>query len=188
MLCLGLLYHLDTPDVFELLASISAVCARLALIDTNVSLGADEERRWWGRSYAGRRYFEHDPGSTPEERERSLKRSIDNPEAFWLTRASLVNALADVGFTSVQECLVPGRGTRRDRPTFMALKGEHQTLRAVPRAEGLRRWRWPQREHEVVHPNQHRLYRLAVRRPWLRRSAACVPAPVRRRLRRMVDR
>jgi hypothetical protein len=179
VLCLGILYHLDTPDVFELLARIAEVCAHVALIDTNVSVAADELRVWRGRSYAGRRYFEHDPASAAEERERLLKRSIDNPEAFWLTRASLLNALADVGFSSVHECLNPGVRTRRDRPTLMAFKGQAQSLRVVPDAEQLRPWRWSQGEDEGVHPNQRRLYRLGVRYPRVRRAVGRVPTPVR---------
>jgi 2-polyprenyl-3-methyl-5-hydroxy-6-metoxy-1,4-benzoquinol methylase len=41
VLCLGILYHLDTPGLFELLARISEVCAHVAFIDTNVSVAGD---------------------------------------------------------------------------------------------------------------------------------------------------
>lgn len=184
VLCLGILYHLDAPDVFELLARISDVCERLALFDTHVAAAPDEERTWQGRTYAGRRYAEHDPSSTPEERERRLKASIDNPESFWLTRASLLNALADVGFTSVHEVLNPGMPSWADRPTFLALKGEPQRVRLEPRLGSEPAWRWDERRRERLHPQQRRTYQLAVRHPWLRRAARRLPPGLRAALRR----
>lgn len=162
---------------------------RAALIDTNLSVESEEVRSWRGRPYGGRRYFEHDPDSSPEERERaSPKRSIDNPEAFWLTQASLLNALDDVGFTSVQECLNPGLKRRRDRQTLIALKGSRQALRLPPGADRVRPWRWSDRAEDGLHANQRRLYRLGVRHPWIRRSVARLPTPARKRLRRWIVR
>jgi hypothetical protein len=189
VLCLGILYHLDAPDVFELLQRISELCTRVALIDTNISVEPVEQRQWGGRDYAGRRYFEHDASSSAQERERDApKRSYDNPEAFWLTRASLLNALADVGFTSVQECLNPGRRMRRDRPTLMALKGRRRKLRVAAGSERVGRWRWREGDEPPLHANQSRLYDLAVRNPWLRGSLARVPPSARTKAKRLLVR
>src|SRR6266704_3373716 len=38
ILFLGILYHLDAPDVFRVLENIHAMCRRMVIIDTHVSL------------------------------------------------------------------------------------------------------------------------------------------------------
>ncbi len=37
VLCCGILYHLDAPDVFVLLENIAKVCKRLVIVDTHVA-------------------------------------------------------------------------------------------------------------------------------------------------------
>ena len=39
VLCLGILYHLDVPDVFAFLEQIADVCRDIAVIDTRVAFG-----------------------------------------------------------------------------------------------------------------------------------------------------
>src|SRR5262249_350381 len=39
VLCLGILYHLDTPDVMKLAKNLAEVCTRVAIIDTHLRYG-----------------------------------------------------------------------------------------------------------------------------------------------------
>jgi hypothetical protein len=133
VLCLGILYHLDAPDVFGFLERVAHVCEGFALFDTHVSLAAEKSHLFKGKTYWGRGYQEHDPRSTPEHRAGQLWASLDNPESFWLTRASLYNALSHVGFTSVHECITPPEAEKpADRVTLLAFKGQRQRLLSAP--------------------------------------------------------
>jgi SAM-dependent methyltransferase len=130
---LGLLYHLDAPDVFRVLENIYALCADLLLVDTFVSSVDTDEVAWRGRAYRGQRWREHEDGDSPEVRRGRVLRSIDNTFAFRLTRASLVQALRDVGFTSVLECHVPIEPDRPDdRVTLAARKGRSVRVSTYP--------------------------------------------------------
>jgi SAM-dependent methyltransferase len=155
VLCLGLLYHLDTPDVFELVRTIASVCRRLAVFETQVALAARETRGWEGREYAGRVYREPPaPWS-----------SIGNPESFWLTRPSLLNLLADAGFTSVAELLSPPvleLAAYRDHVALLALRGEELALRTPP-PDALERW--PERLRRTAHAAQGGVW---AAREWIR--------------------
>ena len=53
VLCLGILYHLDAPDVFRLLERMAEVCRRALVIDTSVAARGNEERSHSGQSYRG---------------------------------------------------------------------------------------------------------------------------------------
>ena len=85
VLCWGLLYHLDTPELFTFTRQVRDVCDGIALVDTHIAL-ADEElgalspEMFWGdpsqlgpierrshegAGYWGRSYLEHPPESTP---------------------------------------------------------------------------------------------------------------------------
>ena len=107
VLCLGILYHLDVPDVFTLIENIAEVCQRFTIIDTHVSRAGEEFYIHNGNKYFGIRIQEHRADSISEERARNLWASLDNAKSFWLTRPSLYNLLAHVGFTSVYECHYP---------------------------------------------------------------------------------
>jgi SAM-dependent methyltransferase len=133
VLCLGILYHLDAPDVFGFIERIAEVCEGFALFDTHVSLAAEKSQVHKDRTYWGRAYREHDPASTPEQRAGQLWASLDNPESFWLTRASLCNALSHAGFTSIHECVTPPEAEKpADRVTLLAFKGQRQQLLSSP--------------------------------------------------------
>lgn len=160
VLCLGILYHLDAPDVFAFVERIAEVCRGFAIFDTEISLAADERRGYKGRTYWGRSNVEHGPASTPDERLKDQWASLDNPESFLLTRPSLVNALAHVGFTTVFECHVPPEAAKpRDRITLVAIKGHRQQLRSTPLLGDLEWEDWPERlpPHR---PRQKRYVRL----------------------------
>jgi hypothetical protein len=137
VLCLGILYHLDAPDVFAFIERIAEVCEGFAVFDTHVSLSAERSYAYKGRSYSGRTYREHDPSSSPEQRAGQLWASLDNVDSFWLTRASLCNALSHAGFTSIQDCVTPPEAEKpADRVTLLAFKGRRQHLLSSPLLSG----------------------------------------------------
>jgi SAM-dependent methyltransferase len=121
VLCIGIFYHLDAPDVFRFAESIADVCTRIAIVDTHVATASRRTYVHKGRVYRGRHFREDD---TPWA-------AIGNRRSVWLTRSSLYELLQEVGFTSVYECRVPDvpkydRMRRRgsaDRSTFIAMKG-----------------------------------------------------------------
>ena len=53
VLCLGLLYHLDAPDVFQLLERMRDLCRDLVIIETRVAPYPSERREHRGRQYLG---------------------------------------------------------------------------------------------------------------------------------------
>ncbi len=135
---LGILYHLDTPDVFELLTRVSDMCTGVTIVDTLVApvgrVGAD----WNGRSYDGDRYREHDDNDPAGVRRSRLLRSIDNTFAFRFTSRALVAALQAVGFTTVLECHAPFEpGKHADRITLVALKSDRVRVMTYPSVNGL---------------------------------------------------
>ncbi len=123
ILCAGLLYHLDAPDVFRLLRSMFALCTRCVVIETRTSIDGKDHVIDGNKTYRGTRVREHPAESTLQERKNNLWASIDNPESFWLTKISLLNALSHCGFTSVYECENPPLVREPDRCTLVALKG-----------------------------------------------------------------
>ena len=146
VLCLGILYHLDTPDVFDFVHAIAGMCSEVLVLDTSLSLVAQEKRTHAGREYWGRLYTEHRPRASEEERVAKLRASLDNPDSFWLTRPSLYNLLADAGFTSVLEAHVPRPGERwADRVTLVAGRGSYQAVPGTPNPADPP-MRWPERE------------------------------------------
>jgi SAM-dependent methyltransferase len=130
---LGLLYHLDVPDVFSVLENIHSLCTGLLLIDTLISLTVENQVEWRSRAYQGKRHREHDDGDTEEVRRSRVLRSIDNTFSFRFTKESLLRVLHDVGFTSVCECHVPFEpGKAVDRITLAALNGVPVLLSTYP--------------------------------------------------------
>jgi 2-polyprenyl-3-methyl-5-hydroxy-6-metoxy-1,4-benzoquinol methylase len=133
VICSGILYHLDVPDVFRFAEQIHSVCKHLAIVDTNISLKDDVSVDYRGHQYHGWFYKEHEPETTQEERLAGLWSSIDNVRSLWLTRPSLYNLLTNVGFTSVLECHVPPvPDVPADRITLIAVKGQAAGVRSSP--------------------------------------------------------
>jgi hypothetical protein len=151
VLCIGLLYHLDAPGVFSLIERMRSVCRGLLILDTHIALEDAEVARFadeafWvdphalssvrnatidGRTYRGRDYREHEPGTPAEERLQATWASLDNDTSFWPTKPSLLNALMSAGFTTVLEADVPPLvGMPPDRVTFVAVAGERAELRS----------------------------------------------------------
>ena len=138
---LGLLYHLDTPDIFAVLQNVHNLCRRLLVIDTLISLTVESKVEWRGYVYEGRRCREHGDNDTESVRRSRVLKSIDNTFSFRFTKASLVRLLSDSGFTSVCECHNPAEpGKAEDRITLAVVKGSPVLLSTYPwvndKAEG----------------------------------------------------
>lgn len=124
VLCLGILYHLDTPDIFKFLESIFAVCRRITVIDTAISLSPERTFFHNGKRYWGKTVPEHAAEASPKERQKNLWASLDNPTSAYLTKPSLYGLLYDIGYTSAYECHIPQEPQKpADRVTFVAIKG-----------------------------------------------------------------
>lgn len=134
---LGLLYHLDVPDLFLVLEQVADVCTRLLVVDTLISPAPEDPAAWRGRTYHGRRHREHDDDDPEDVRRARVLRSIDNTWSFRPTRAALVELLRAVGFSSVLECLAPPEpGKGDDRITVAAVKGVPVLLSTYPWING----------------------------------------------------
>lgn len=134
ILCLGLLYHLDIDSVRALLEAMRACCRRAVILDTHVTVTAGRELRSGGRTYLGQLRREHATGDSAETIRARQWASLDNLQSFWPTRASLFEALAEAGFSSVLECHLPQSGAVVDRVQLVAFAGEHIDVRTVPQA------------------------------------------------------
>ena len=178
VLCLGILYHLDAPDVFDFVHRMAEVCRHLLIIDTHISTTTEESISYGTHRYAGKYFIEHAPNATSEEKSKMLWASIDNDKSFWLTRASLNNLLAHAGFTSVYECWNPPLQEEiDDRLTLVAIKGQPQRvssplLAAAPPLE------WKERQ-EITANGRSRLS--LARRVW-----RVLPFPVQNITRKLV--
>jgi SAM-dependent methyltransferase len=161
VLCLGILYHLDAPDVFELVRALRETCRGFALVDTTVSVRAETAREWRGHVYWGSSIPEHRPSSSAEERLRELRSSLDNPDSFWPTQPSLYNLLLDVGFTSVLEARAPRSvPLPRDEVVLAAVSGKPNEIAGIEDRSAAPWPRIPEREDRGVHRSQTALGRL----------------------------
>jgi SAM-dependent methyltransferase len=130
---LGLLYHLDAPDVFAVLEDVVGVCGHLLVVDTLISMTPESHAAWRGQTYDGQRVREHEDTDSDEVRRSRVLKSIDNTFSFRFTREALLRVLRAVGFTSVYPCAVPFEpGKADDRLTLAAVKGKPVVLSAYP--------------------------------------------------------
>lgn len=174
VLCLGILYHLDAPDVFEFLWNVADVCRDFTVIETHFATTPEQKVTWRGREYWGLSCFEHAPDTPPEEKLKNVGASLDNPQAFWITHPSLCNVLRHVGFTSVFDCRNPVANVRigpnwesmiwGNRVTLAAFKGRPLALGTGPGTPQEDEVDWPEsldglRFEDFVH--QHELAKLA---------------------------
>ena len=138
VLCLGILYHLDVPDVFQFIERIGEVCDDIAVIDTLIAPGPTLSYVYDGTRYWGNRLSEgHKAIDSPEEKVKRYWASLDNVTSFHLSRTSLYCMLDRVGFTSVYECYIPAEPTKPiDRITLLAIKGTRQRVINAPLMEG----------------------------------------------------
>ncbi len=145
VLCLGILYHLDAPAVFDFLRQVGAVCRHLVVVDTQLApvpavAVVDRGETYWGRWHDERNYTAQ--FGRPAE---VLWSSLDNDRSFWFTRPSLWKFLDGLGFTSLVEVhgpAVPRYEAMRhregsDRATFVGIKGAAIAPKASPLPQSL---------------------------------------------------
>jgi len=131
VLCLGILYHLDVPDLFEFLARVYEVCRDFAIVETHFAAKPSVMHQWRGKRYWGTLIPEHPVGATREQKLKNLGSSLDNETAFWLTQASLCNVLQHVGFTSVFDCRIPLASLYVGEERAFKMWGNRITLAAI---------------------------------------------------------
>ena len=157
VLNVGILYHLDAPDLFGFMERVAQMCDGVMLLSTHHARWPLMRRRYRGRTYRGALFSEHRPSDSPEERMAHRRASLDNATSFWLTRASLVNLLADVGFTSVAETVLP-RPAPGEAPGNLwegvAWKGERVEVPTSPHAPPPDPPRVPEAGRRRPHPSQ----------------------------------
>lgn len=153
VLCLGILYHLDTPDVFEFARNLVGLTkpGGFALIETNIGLSRPRREPFGDRTYWGKSY--------PEDLTQ-VGASLDNLQSFWPTRPSLFNLLQHVGFTSVLQVampVIPVVDQMVDHLLLAAFKGAAADF-DPPQPEV-----WPERVVAGAHPTQGARWRLLER-------------------------
>jgi hypothetical protein len=137
VLCLGLLYHLDAPDVFQFIEKLSEVSASICIVDTRIALSPNAHYTYRDKVYSGLKGEEHHAGESREAKTAKLWASLDNNQNFWLSRATLYNALSHAGFTTVYECNVPAEPDKPpDRITVVAIKGRKPRILSAPLMAG----------------------------------------------------
>jgi|SRR5215207_5202039 len=144
ILCSGILYHLNTPDVFAFIESMYEMSERLLIIDTHISLNPNTSVTHKGETYSGEYWREYSDEDIELAGRKNLWASWGNPTSFQFTRPALVNFLSRTGFTSVYECFNPAHLNfgkpgleHRDRCTFVAINGQKQNLFTSPAANDL---------------------------------------------------
>lgn len=126
VLCLGILYHLEARDAVRLAARCYDLCERLTVIRSAIGLSGSESTTVDGYVYRGRRYVE-------DTSQRGA--SLDNASSILPTRMSLLNLMADIGFTSVAEVrnpAVPRLDDLVDSLMLVAMRGERVAYRSFP--------------------------------------------------------
>jgi SAM-dependent methyltransferase len=150
---LGILYHLDVPDSFNVIKNLYAMCRHLLIIDTHISLSPKEEIRYETETYKGSKVREHKDDDSNAARTSKLLASIDNTFSFLFTKESLVRLLRDVGFTTVFECHAPLEPFKpRNRITLIACKGLPVQISTYPWVNGI-----TEKEIESLIENEGRL-------------------------------
>ena len=153
VLCSGILYHLDVPNVFVFLERIAEVCQGVTVIDTHVGR-AEKEFTYKNKKYWGARVQEHSPAASPETKAKELWKSLTNPMSFLFTRPSLYNCLAHVGFTSIYETHYPREvfSYSSERVNLVAIKGKHEDVLSMPLINSLPEKAWTEQHTEDGRP------------------------------------
>jgi len=127
VLCSGLLYHLDAPDLVPLLSKLKEACRNqgIVIIDTNIApapnvrIDLPDQPPLWGCHW-----HEHAPQADKQHRLVAGWSSYKNNRSFWLTERSLTNALVIAGFGTVLKPLYPyHEWGHQTRDVWVALPG-----------------------------------------------------------------
>jgi SAM-dependent methyltransferase len=132
---LGILYHLDVPDLFKWLEDLYEMLREggVMIIDTHICQRVTDTAEYKGQKYEGMRSREHEDNETEEQRRNKTFRSLDNTFNFLFSRDALVHLLTNTGFTCVMEVHAPLEiGKRADRVTMVATKGKRIRLSVYP--------------------------------------------------------
>jgi ubiquinone/menaquinone biosynthesis C-methylase UbiE len=174
VICSGILYHLDIPDVFDFIRRIYEVSDRLTVIDTQIALSARAHVTNAGRTYSGLWYREHEEGADRAKKYADVWASIDNVKSFWFTHPSLCNLVADVGFTSMLRVEEPDMPqTAADRQTYVAVKNDRAKILSSHLTNELRAIHRPEFEHTPANPIQLN------RGPVFKFLKAALPQPIK---------
>ena len=147
VLCLGILYHFDAPDAMEFIYRLRELTTRFMILQSRIALKPKKQASFRGVTYSGTPVFEHPVKASNEQRIGRLRASLDNVEAFRLTKPSVFNLLLNAGFTSVLEVQHPRPAFRlADRVLLAAIAGEPVELRSAPALNDAPRAPWPERE------------------------------------------
>src|SRR5262249_49332341 len=90
---LGILYHLDSTDVFSVLHNIYSMCREFVVIDTHIASSEQHSVQHGGQAYHGVILREHSDSDPEKVRRSRLGASLDNPLSFVFTRDSLFRLL-----------------------------------------------------------------------------------------------
>jgi SAM-dependent methyltransferase len=125
VLCAGILYHIDAPDVFHFLRRIREVTTQVAFFDTHVARKTSVEIAFDGTPYAGEWFQEYAPDTDAEEKKKLVWAALENHRSFWFSKGSLVEAFSRSGFTTVAEVHAPLYAPELpDRQMFLAWTGQ----------------------------------------------------------------
>ena len=105
IICAGLLYHIDAPDLLPFLKAINQLCTSVTILDTHVALEPkDEYITEEGLILHGRFIKEY---FSKSENENAMWAALDNEKSFWLSKNSLVNILYTAGYGMVSRIHQP---------------------------------------------------------------------------------
>jgi len=134
---MGILYHLDVPDLFGVVENLYDMCRQFVIIDTHIALAGVDTVQYRNQAFEGKRGREHQDNDSAKVRQSNLLQSLDNTFNFHFTRDSLVRFLNSIGFTTVMECHAPLEPFKaRNRITLVAYKGARVTLSVYPWVNG----------------------------------------------------
>ena len=115
VLFMGILHHLSADVFIDMLHRLRSVTEDTLVLYTHTSEKGCEEK--FGNrlseefeikgGYKGRSYMEHPENSTPEQRARRVRNSLDNTTSFWARENSLIHALKDAGFNNINRLMHP---------------------------------------------------------------------------------
>jgi hypothetical protein len=162
LLCSGILYHLNTPDVFVFIENMYEMVEKLVIIDTHVSLNPRVSVIHKEKEYHGHTVREHSYSDSEEAKLKRLWSSFGNNISFWFTRPSLINLLSHTGFSSIYECFDPPH-LNFERPslehegrcTFVAIKGQQLKLHTSPASNNLEE-DWPEGSLSYTYRKEYR--------------------------------